>query len=374
MKTKIIIATGVFSIFTLQSAFGQGALTPPGAPAPTMKSLDQIEPRTPIASLPYFINVPGSYYLTTNLTGVASQYGVAVLADNVTLDLNGFALIGVNNSFSGVAIFGVKNVCVRNGTIRGWGNYGINGLSNERFERLFLTDNASGGLGVFDNALVFDCTAIQNGGGISVGNGGTVRDCVAAANSGYGFSTGNGCTMIGCTATTNSGTGFSVGAGNTVKDCTANSNTGHGISTGDGCTVNGCSSSFNGSDGIHTGSACTVRGCTVRSDGSNEIYVERKCLVIENLCDRGNNNNPGSACIRANGDRNRVDANHLVGVGNGFTYYVGGTNLVIRNTVDGVGFEGAGTINGPGILPGSGVDGLGTITNNNPWANIKFTP
>jgi hypothetical protein len=28
----------------------QGSLTPPGAPAPTMKSLDQVEPRTPISS------------------------------------------------------------------------------------------------------------------------------------------------------------------------------------------------------------------------------------------------------------------------------------------------------------------------------------
>ena len=27
-------------------AFGQGALAPPGAPAPTMKSLDQVEART----------------------------------------------------------------------------------------------------------------------------------------------------------------------------------------------------------------------------------------------------------------------------------------------------------------------------------------
>lgn len=48
--------------------FAQGSLTPPGAPEPTMKTLDQIEARTPISSAPFTIIRPGSYYLTTNLT------------------------------------------------------------------------------------------------------------------------------------------------------------------------------------------------------------------------------------------------------------------------------------------------------------------
>src|SRR5262245_21934635 len=100
--------------------FAQGSLAPPGAPAPSMKTLDQIEARMPISVAPSILTDPGSYYLTTNLVGVANNYGIAILADNVTLDLNGFAVIGVNNAFTGIGIFGQKNVCVRNGTVRGW--------------------------------------------------------------------------------------------------------------------------------------------------------------------------------------------------------------------------------------------------------------
>src|SRR5438034_6089887 len=82
------------------STHGQGGLTPPGPPAPTMKSLAQIEPRTPISSAPYIITNSGSYYLTTNLYA-ASGDGITISANNVTVDLNGFALTG-NSSSSGI--------------------------------------------------------------------------------------------------------------------------------------------------------------------------------------------------------------------------------------------------------------------------------
>ena len=89
MKTKIKLATLALLLLIVHSplstTFSQGALTPPGAPAPTMKTLAQIEPRMPISSLTYIISAPGSYYLTTNLTCIGgSANGINISSSDVT--------------------------------------------------------------------------------------------------------------------------------------------------------------------------------------------------------------------------------------------------------------------------------------------------
>src|ERR1700679_2135209 len=105
MKTKFqIIAAVVSSFLTLLSAFCQGTLTPPGAPGPTMKSLDQIEARAAITnSGAVTISQSGSYYLTRNIT-VASGDAITIAADNVTLDLNGFTISTTTTTPSGFGI------------------------------------------------------------------------------------------------------------------------------------------------------------------------------------------------------------------------------------------------------------------------------
>src|SRR6266446_2752769 len=127
MKRIAILLLSVVS-FEL-SAFGQGSLTPPGAPAPTMKTLDQVEPRTPISAVPATITTSGSYYLTTNLTCTlcgGGTNGITIVADGVTLDLMGFDLTGTSGSGKGIlASIGRTNLCVRNGTVRGWGGDGV---------------------------------------------------------------------------------------------------------------------------------------------------------------------------------------------------------------------------------------------------------
>src|SRR5580704_7915636 len=93
-KVAVVCALLAILNFQFPTAFGQGSLTPPGAPAPSMKSLDQIQPRTPISS-PVAITQPGSYYLTTNIVGA---FSLTILTSDVTLDLNGFTITITNNS------------------------------------------------------------------------------------------------------------------------------------------------------------------------------------------------------------------------------------------------------------------------------------
>jgi hypothetical protein len=93
---------GAAVLLTVSAAFvfGQGDLTPPGAPAPTMKTLTQVEPRTPIISLPFTASQPGSYYLTANLSSTAG--GIRITAADVTIDLNGFTITGPGAGSSGI--------------------------------------------------------------------------------------------------------------------------------------------------------------------------------------------------------------------------------------------------------------------------------
>lgn len=126
MKTKLtnltLVAAVAICAFSLSpAAFAQGSLTPPGAPAPTMKTLAQVEPRTAIASAPFTISASGSYYLTANLT-VSSGNAITLAANGVTLDLNGFTISSTAPSATGYGILinnGLRNLTILNGFIQG---------------------------------------------------------------------------------------------------------------------------------------------------------------------------------------------------------------------------------------------------------------
>jgi hypothetical protein len=190
MKTNIFCAFAFALALVAGShrTFGQGSLTPPGAPAPTMKSLDQVEARTPVdaAHTPgdggnnlFIISQPGSYYLTTNIYGVANKNGIEITSGNVFLDLNGFSLLGTSNSRDGIVIFSStqSNITVCNGNVSGWGNgyFGIE--SNGRnvvFERLKVSDNTQG-ISAKGGTVIRDCIVTTSAfSGISIYESGSV--------------------------------------------------------------------------------------------------------------------------------------------------------------------------------------------------------
>lgn len=66
MKKQLMITIAALAAFATH-ALAQGSLSPPGAPAPTMKTLNQIESRTPISAATT-ITQSGSYYLTADIS------------------------------------------------------------------------------------------------------------------------------------------------------------------------------------------------------------------------------------------------------------------------------------------------------------------
>jgi parallel beta helix pectate lyase-like protein len=213
-----VALTGVFMAGISPAVFAQGSLTPPGAPAPTMKTLSQVEPRIPISTVPTTISNSGSYYLTTNVTGAT---GISIGANSVTLDLNGFSLNG-SGSGRGIYVTSPRTaLVVFNGTVRGW-EEGVNATNADysRFEHLQIVNNSLIGLNTGSACTVSDCLAMTNAFavGITVGDGCRVTGCIANGNF-EGIVLGSNCTADSNNCRFNNGGGIlTFGAGNRIEE------------------------------------------------------------------------------------------------------------------------------------------------------------
>jgi hypothetical protein len=131
MNTHLCLAAALFLAST-GGLHAQGSLTPPpGPPEPVMKTLDQVEARRPVNTLPgdanavHVISVPGSYYFTGPVGGHGSKAGIRIDTFDVTLDLNGYALEAVSGSTKGILVTGSGPVIIRNGYLRFWSENAI---------------------------------------------------------------------------------------------------------------------------------------------------------------------------------------------------------------------------------------------------------
>lgn len=253
-------------IYQPSNSFAQGSLTPPaGSPAPVMKTLDQIEARTPLVAGQPGVSVAvsgtititnsGSYYLTQNLViSNVNTTAIDLSTNNVTLDLNGFSILNTNTASSNVSCIRIyggpgQNVTIRNGIIRGGGTTTVSGITVYQ--------------GSFGGTVVEDVHCYNLYGGIRLNSYGTrniARNCSVQSIGDVGIDAD---VVIGCTAIStgdhaiwahvvSDSRGHSTGSGNGIM--------GRDVSGFQESVVNNSSGRSSGGYGIYANSVANSYG------------------------------------------------------------------------------------------------------------------
>lgn len=309
---ELIVFGGLACLSVFAYTSPEEALLPSGSPAPTLLTLDQVEPRTPI-SAPCTITQPGSYYLTGNIA--ATSYGITIRTNNVTLDLMGYTLSGDRGSSDyGIWVDGSTGircgVCIRNGTVSAFG-YGVRmgNVRGCRLEDIACTTNRNYGIylsgdnsGICKDNTLRRCVAAENGYGIVLGatfsgvcEGNRIIDCIAERNGAYGIllnGNGGSCAFNEIRSSVvrgnvNNGVHLDGSAsgfchGNTLRNCSMSDNAQNGLDmqatsqgTCSGNRILNCSVQKNSLYGINVNDAsenCFI-GNTLTSSGTANLYT-----------------------------------------------------------------------------------------------------
>ena len=309
-----------------------GPIAPTPGPEPRIAINDENTPGDFFST--FKITEPGSYYLEGNLIGEVNKDGIQIAADNVTVDLNGFHLLGAGPR-TGITDGAkeVANVRVLNGTVTNW----LTGVN-----LAFSTGVHVGHVNSTDNT----------GGGISIGRG-SLQDCFVLRNGSIGVKFNDG-VAVRCISKENGLDGFQSTRG-IIRDCESISNRIGILITGG--AVHDCYLYGNTSHGIHARGDTTVRNNTCIDNGAGGA---------------------GAGILVSSGD-NRVEGNNCIGADYGIK--VDGTgNVIIGNTCSDntTNWEIiAGNAYGPITVTPSGaaVSGdtaAGAINSNHPWANFTY--
>lgn len=304
----LLIAGVCLTLWQPRPSFAQGPLAPPSAPSPGMKTLTQIEPRiaipttreTPESGRFYTINNPGSYYLTANIQ-VTSGNGIHINASNVTLDLNGFALICEEGEAGGAAVYVLsthRNIKITNGhitggtvrnldpdhaseswlatfTLKGWMN-GIYSNSDVNIDNINIKGCRGHGVVTFTHSNMENVSSCGNGhNGISAFRGGRFNNIETSNNSAIGFMAGYSIlTNIIAKGNKEGGIHFSYGS---ISHADADKNGGNGVIVNWGSCLN-VTSSYNQYIGIQADSS-SVTNATAYNNGTHGISASEGTLA-----------------------------------------------------------------------------------------------
>ncbi len=317
----------------LGSATIAGPLSPPAAPVQsTMKTLAEVEPRIAInvtntpgdSDSRFKITQPGSYYLTGNVNVPFGEHGIEIASHRVTIDLNGYAIIGVSGSFSGVSAVGANynQITVRNGSVRFMGEHGVdllglgngNANANGHLVENVHVQTCETGIRI-DSGIVRNCTASQcEFTGITahawVAGGALIESCVSSKNGSDGISMGNG-TVRASVARDCQSTGIRVGNTGLIESCHSENNAEWGYGGANYQLINSTAID-NTEGGAYSNSTSVMRGNIISSNtavsGSIGLSVANSGSVVE-----GNTIVRQSTAIRVNGANNFVAGNRISG-------------------------------------------------------------
>lgn len=282
-----------------------GPLTPPpGAPASTYKTLQEVEPRIPISGTT-FIGQPGSYYLTQNITFASTATDVILInANDVTLDLNGYTITGGR---TGVFVNpSLINVTIQNGTVRNTAGNGIfaGGVTRATLRNLRILNYPDAAV-VAGNSAIIDSVTSQGlagsttSSGFTVGNGSRITNSNVDSVALIGINAGESAQISFCTVLNTGTDGIVVSSRSRVSDTTVTNAAANGMRTSP-----------------NTAHSITFDRCTISNVGLNGIQLDGGASSVTNsaVSFTGNLSTFGGAAtsgVLINGSDCRVDSSRL---------------------------------------------------------------
>ncbi len=279
MLTRTHAICSLLALAGLTLPLHAGPLVPPAGPvSPSMKTLAEVEARTPVVpgqpigqgSGLYNFSQPGSYYLTGDIvvTDLDPAMNVfSITASDVTIDFNGFSVRDLRTS-ANVGTVSMSGPAARarlmNGSIVGGPDAAV------------LVRGGS----IVENLQVTSTTSDLGARGIRAEGGSIIRGCTVTGYS-YGISLNFGSSALDCTTRATLSAGIEAYTDSVVRGCVVSAPGNTGIllsqSLAESCSVSG------GQTGISALGASVVRECTVRGASNFGISCSTTSVATGNF-------------------------------------------------------------------------------------------